>query len=121
MGCVKSKTRFSSSYVRVRHREDLETLKSHTKFDDEKIIELYKAFKEHCPDGRLTPEKFISVYKMLFWKGNAELYCEHVFRMFDADQSGFIDFKEFSLAVCYFGYILVICHFGYCGHQRWNT
>ena len=99
MGCVKSKTRFSSSYVRVRHRDDLKTLKSHTKFDDEKIIELYKAFKEHCPDGRLTPEKFISVYKMLFWKGNAELYCEHVFRTFDTDQNGYIDFKEFILAV----------------------
>ena len=94
MGCIKSKPR-----VTFLSREDLEILKSHTKFDDDKIIELYKAFKEHCPDGRLTPEKFISMYKMFFWKGNAELYCEHVFRTFDTDQNGYIDFKEFILAV----------------------
>ena len=94
MGCIKSMPQ-----VTFLSREDLEILKSHTKFDDDKIIELYKAFKEHCPDGRLTPEKFISMYKMFFWKGNAELYCEHVFRTFDTDQNGYIDFKEFILAV----------------------
>ena len=94
MGCTKSKP-----HVTFLSREDLEILKSHTKFDDNEILEFYKAFKEHCPDGRLTPEKFISMYKMFFWKGNAKLYCEHVFRTFDTDQNGYIDFKEFILAV----------------------
>ena len=41
----------------------------------------------------------IRLYKMLIWKGNAELYCEHAFRTFDTDQSGFIDLKEFILVV----------------------
>ena len=95
MGCTKSKP----PRVTFLSREDLEILKSHTKFDDNEILEFYKAFKEHCPDGRLTPEKFISMYKMFFWKGNAKLYCEHVFRTFDTDQNGYIDFKEFILAV----------------------
>ena len=31
--------------------------------------------------------------------GNAEEFCSHVFRTFDSDNNGFIDFKEFLLAI----------------------
>ena len=31
--------------------------------------------------------------------GNAEDFCSHVFRTFDSDDNGFIDFKEFLLAI----------------------
>ena len=36
---------------------------------------------------------------MFIWRGNAEQYCEHVFRTFDTDQNGVIDFEEFLLAM----------------------
>jgi Ca2+-binding EF-hand superfamily protein len=39
------------------------------------------------------------VYKDFFPSGSAEGFCEHVFRTFDTDNSGFIDFKEFLLAI----------------------
>ena len=45
-----------------------------------------------CPNGRLTPQKFIGL-------GYSEHYCDHVFRTFDTDNNGVIDFKEFLLAV----------------------
>ena len=32
-------------------------------------------------------------------KENLEEFCDHVFRTFDRDRNGFIDFKEFLLAI----------------------
>ena len=49
--------------------------------------------QQDCPSGRLTPAKFVDMYKMFFPNGNAEEFCDHVFRTFDRDKNGFIDFK----------------------------
>ncbi|PIO68872.1 EF hand [Teladorsagia circumcincta] len=57
------------------------------------------ALEQDCPKGHLTKEQFIKVYKDFFPSGSAEGFCEHVFRTFDTDNSGFIDFKEFLLAI----------------------
>ena len=56
-------------------------------------------FQRDCPNGQLTRAKFLEVYASFFPDGNAEKFCEHVFRTFDADNSGKIDFKEFLLAI----------------------
>ena len=40
------------------------------------------------------------MYKIYFPSGNAEQFCEHIFRTFDANnKNGYIDFKEFLLAL----------------------
>ncbi|UYV63369.1 ncs-2 [Cordylochernes scorpioides] len=52
-----------------------------------------------CPSGRLNRTKFLDVYRMFFNSGNPDKFCDHVFRTFDMDSNGFIDFKEFLLAV----------------------
>uniref|UniRef100_A0A915L7N2 EF-hand domain-containing protein n=1 Tax=Romanomermis culicivorax TaxID=13658 RepID=A0A915L7N2_ROMCU len=103
-------------------REDLDFLKKNTSFTEHQIREWYKGFvnpnevsnnlnsliqmrkglyvnKQDCPKGHLTKEQFIKVYKDFFPSGSAEAFCEHVFRTFDTDNSGFIDFKEFLLAI----------------------
>ena len=91
MGCIKSKQGLS--------QEDLDFLKSHTRYDENTIKEWYKGFKQDCPNGRLTPPKFVDMYKLFFPSGNAEQFCDHVFRTFDTDKNGFIDFREFLLAI----------------------
>merc|ERR1712062_764763 len=48
-----------------------------------------------CPSSAA----FLSIYSKCFPKLNAKKFCEHVFRTFDTDQNGFIDFKEFLLAI----------------------
>ncbi|ESO03159.1 hypothetical protein HELRODRAFT_80653 [Helobdella robusta] len=50
--------------------------------------------QKDCPNGQLTREKFLEVYSSFFPQGEADKFCEHVFRTFDADNSGKIDFKK---------------------------
>jgi hypothetical protein len=57
------------------------------------------SLQRDCPNGQLTRKKFLEVYSSFFPMGNAEKFCEHVFRTFDSDNSGKIDFKEFLLAI----------------------
>ena len=47
----------------------------------------------------MSRQKFLEVYSEFFPNGNAEGFCEHVFRTFDTDSGGTIDFKEFLLAI----------------------
>ena len=94
MGCVEGKQ--NSGFLSV---ENLEFLMSCTKYDEDTIKQWHKCFMKDCPTGQLTCDKSIDLYKMFLWVGNAEQYCEHVFRTFDTDQNGVIDFEEFLLAM----------------------
>ncbi|CAF1472386.1 unnamed protein product [Adineta ricciae] len=99
MGCVSSKKKLSKS--------DLEFLEENTEFTKDQIIEWYEGFivstnqygNLDCPNGELTKKKFIQVYRQFFPNGQAEAFCTHIFRTFDADNSGKIDFKEFLMAI----------------------
>merc|ERR1712107_679170 len=42
---------------------------------------------------------FVKIYSQCFPSGNARDFCDHIFRTFDTDRNGFIDFKEFLLAI----------------------
>lgn len=41
----------------------------------------------------------MDVYKVFYPQGKAEKFCNHVFKVFDTDGSGLIDFKEFLIAI----------------------
>jgi len=79
--------------------EDLEFLHAHTRYDSVTIELWYESFKKDCPDGRLTPEIYIKMYKQFFPAGNAEQFSDHIFRTLDIDGNGYLDFKEFLLAI----------------------
>merc|ERR1712062_836959 len=72
---------------------------AHTHFSEEKITEFYRGFKQDCPEGKLTPAAFLSIYSKCLPKLNAKKFCEHIFGTFDVDNNGLIDFKEFLLAI----------------------
>ncbi|XP_023328104.1 neuronal calcium sensor 2 isoform X4 [Eurytemora carolleeae] len=91
MGAKGSKERLS--------KHDIEFLKVNTRYDENTINEWYKGFMADCPDGKLTPISFMQIYSKCFPTGNANEFCDHVFRTFDSDKNGFIDFKEFLLAI----------------------
>merc|ERR1712109_368373 len=91
MGNKQSRDRLS--------KEDIEFLTYHTHYTEDTIVEWYKGFKQDCPDGHLTREAFMKIYSKCFTGGSAQDFCDHVFRTFDSDKNGFIDFKEFLLAI----------------------
>ena len=94
MGCIES--RYDFKYLSGKN---LEYIKAKTGYDETTIKQSHKIFIMECPNGRLTPDKFIDLYNLFVWRGNGEQYCEHVFRTFDTDQNGCIDFEEFLLAM----------------------
>ena len=63
------------------------------------LQEWYKGFISDCPNGKLTPPAFVKIYSQCFPSGNARDFCDHIFRTFDTDGNGYIDFREFLLAI----------------------
>ena len=69
--------------------------------------------QKDCPSGELSRKKFLAIYSSLFPEGKAGAFYQHVFRTFDADGSGRIDFKEFLQVIsAHFPYMYI--HVGTC-------
>ena len=64
-------------------------LKSHT------VLILINTFffQVDCPDGELGKDKILDMYSMILPVGNARVFVDQIFRIFDKDGNGTIDFK----------------------------
>ena len=91
MGCIKSKVKIRKGLPDA----DMQYLKRVTRYDEKQIQDLYDNFRQDCPNERFTQEQFIDMYQSFFPSGNVREFCEQVFRTFDTDKDGFINFKEF--------------------------
>ncbi|MEQ2181716.1 hypothetical protein GOODEAATRI_014419 [Goodea atripinnis] len=80
-------------------KEILEELKLNTKFSETEIVQWYENFKKQCPSGRITKEEFQNIYRKFFPDSDANTYAHHVFRSFDANDDGTLDFKEYIIAL----------------------
>ncbi|GAA5891861.1 hypothetical protein JCM3775_004178 [Rhodotorula graminis] len=79
--------------------EDLHDLQKTTYFDKKELQQWYKGFTKDCPSGQLNQEEFARIYKQFFPFGNPKSFAEHVFKVFDKNNNGTIDFREFIAAL----------------------
>ncbi|XP_045157284.2 neuronal calcium sensor 2-like [Mercenaria mercenaria] len=74
-------------------------LQKHVNMPIEEIQKWHKDFKKNLVNGRqLNRENFRAVYTSMFG-GDASDFADNVFRTFDRDGNGYVDFEEFLLAI----------------------
>ena len=66
-----------------------------------------REFQQDCPTGKLEKPKVQEMYSMILPEGNAAVLVDHIFRIFDKNANGSIDFKvrgECTLFIKYFNF-----------------
>ncbi|PRT56101.1 Calcium-binding protein NCS-1 [Wickerhamiella sorbophila] len=80
-------------------KEELKELKEITHFESKELQQWYKGFLKDCPSGQLSRDDLRGVYKQFFPFGDPGAFSDLVFDVFDTDNNGTVDFKEFITAL----------------------
>ncbi|KAM4691318.1 recoverin [Rhinophrynus dorsalis] len=80
-------------------KEILEELQLNTKYSQDELCTWYQSFLKECPSGRISKKQFESIYSKFFPDADPKAYAQHVFRSFDANNDGTLDFKEYIIAL----------------------
>jgi Ca2+-binding EF-hand superfamily protein len=83
--------------------EEIRFLLSNTKLTREQINALHYNFLEECPAGKMTKKDFSKLFKKVHQTDNkkekSDKFCDYVFKVIDADNRGYISFKDFVLCL----------------------
>ena len=82
--------------------KDLEAIRLSTDFTDDEIRAWYRWYKSvisDCPRGRMDMIDFKIIYRWMFPLGVEDKYVKHVFRSFDTNGDGEVDFREFMVSL----------------------
>merc|ERR1712142_481264 len=81
----------------VLREEDITALSKSSGLDAAEVMETFEAFLAEHPNGKMTQKDFRLMITKAVPKKDAAKMEKHVFRMYDSDNDGFIDFTEFML------------------------
>ncbi|XP_076440899.1 hippocalcin-like protein 1 [Babylonia areolata] len=98
MGQNAAKSKLPDCQVRKLRRQ--------VSFTEEEIRDWYKDFVKSSSKGRddlfLTEQEFVKVYNSVYPGESAE-FARHVYRTFDLDHDGRVDFREFLIGLSFSG------------------
>jgi len=78
--------------------EDLDYIAQHTSVSREDVSSRFDAFIKHHPDGKINRKEFRSMITTCYPDmTNCKKLEKHIFRMYDTDGDGTIDFREFMV------------------------
>ena len=78
--------------------EDLDYIAKHTSVSREDVAMRFDAFIKHHPDGKISRKDFRSMITTCYPEmTNCRKLEKHIFRMYDSDGDGTIDFREFMV------------------------
>lgn len=80
-------------------KELLDELKSNTKYSESELCTWYQSFLKECPGGKISKQQFEGIYASFFPNADPTEYARHVFRSFDTNADGTLDFKEYIVAL----------------------
>ena len=81
----------------VLRQEDIAALTKSSGLTEDQVRESFEAFLAQHPNGELKKKDFREMLVKAVPKSDAKKMEKHVFRMYDSDDDGFIDFTEFML------------------------
>merc|ERR1711878_59618 len=91
MGCVHATT--------ILTNEDLEFIAKNTALTKVQVESRYQNFLKLHPDGRISRKSFHSMMKECYPGTDTEKLERHIFRMYDTNKDGHIDFREFMIVL----------------------
>jgi len=75
-------------------------LSSMSRFTQPEILGFYHEFSKQFPKGRVTKQDLKKIYKKAYPTGKPDELIADMFRVYDVDNSGTIDFREFLCGLC---------------------
>ena len=79
--------------------EEFSDLRNVAHFTERELQIWYRDFLRDFPDGSVTKNEFREIYMDNFPYGDPASFTGHVFRIYDTNNDGKIDFREFITAV----------------------
>jgi len=77
--------------------EDVAALSKSSGMDEVQVRDAFAAFVTEHPNGRMKPKDFREMMTKAMPKKDASKMEKHVFRIYDANNDGYIDFIEFMV------------------------
>merc|ERR1712098_935743 len=81
----------------VLREEDIAALVKSSGLDEAQVKEAFDSWVAEHPNGKMKPKDFREMMSKALPKKDASKMEKHVFRIYDSNNNGYIDFSEFML------------------------